>query len=166
MKLRTWVVMGSIGAAAAVTASPAAAQTDGQTGPEGIVLSQYELKLGSPGATLSTFPKAKTYTTSFSVAVTTTEPDAYLSLADGDVTRGAKRGRLASGSRLLEEPLEARVGSRAFAPLNLAVDTPLARLSGPASNLRATVRLRQRVETKTSGRYGKLLLTTLSTETP
>jgi hypothetical protein len=162
MKPHTLLALASIGGAA-VMAAPAAAQT---TDPTGIVLSQYELELGSPKATLSTFPKAKTYTTSFTVAVTTTEPDAHLTLADGDVTRGAKRGRLASGSRLLKAPLEARVGSRAFAPLNLSVDTPLARLSGPSANQRVTVRLRQRVEKKVSGRYGKLLLTTLSTDTP
>jgi hypothetical protein len=164
MKQHTWVAIASIGAAA-VMAAPAAAQTDGQT-PTGVVLSQYELSVSQPKATLTKFPKAKTYATSFSVAVTTTEPDAHLSLADGDVTSGKKRGRLASGSKLLKEPLEARVGGSAFAPLNLVVDTPLARLVGPSSNQRTTVHVRQRVETKASGRYGKLLLTTLSTDTP
>jgi hypothetical protein len=165
MKQHTWVAIASIGAAA-VMAAPAAAQTDGQTGPTGVVLSQYELSVSQPKASLMKFSKAKTYATSFSVAVTTTEPDAHLSLADGDVTSGAKRGRLASGSKLLEEPLEARVGRSAFAPLDLAVDTPLAKLAGPSSNQRTTVHVRQRVETKATGRYGKLLLTTLSTDTP
>lgn len=158
--------MASLGALA-VSAPGAAAQTDGNSGVGGNVPPGfYELIIGSPKSSLSTFAKARTYTSSFSVSVTTSETAANLSLTDGDVATGSKRGRLANGSKLLPRPLEARVGKTAFAPLNLPVDTPLVRLGGPFSNETRTVNLRQKVETKTSGRYGKLMLVTLSSDTP
>jgi hypothetical protein len=115
---------------------------------------------------LTTFPKAKTYATSFTVAVTTTDTVARLSLADGDVATGSGRGRLASGSKLLPLPLEARVGKAAFAPLNLPVDAPLTQLTGPATAKTTTVDVRQRVKAKATGSYRKLVLVTLSTDTP
>lgn len=157
--------MASLGALA-VSAPGAAAQTDGDSGVIATVPGYYELILSSPKSSLSTFSKARTYSTSFTVTATTTETAANLSVADGDVASGSKRGRLANGSKLLPLPLEARVGKTAFAPLNLPVDTPLTRLGGPFSNKKTTVNLRQEIETKTSGRYGKLLLVTLSTDTP
>jgi hypothetical protein len=166
MHRRTMIAMASLGALA-VSAPGAAAQTGGDGTVGGNVApDSYELIISSPKSSLSTFSKARTYTTSFTVAVTTSETDANLSLADGDVASGTKRGRLASGSKLLPLPLEARVGKTAFAPLDLPVDTPLIRLGGPISNQRTTVNLRQEVEKKASGRYGKLLLVTLSSSTP
>ena len=93
-------------------------------------------------------------------------PSLQLSLADGDVASGSKRGRLASGSKLLPLPVEARVGRTAFAPLNLAVDTPLIRFTGPLSRGKATVNLRQSVEKKAAGSYRKLVLVTVSLDTP
>ena len=150
----------------AATPSVAAAQDGGDTTLGGTVPSFTELVLPKAKTVLQTFPTAKTYTSSFQVAVTTTEPALQLSLADGDVTSGSKRGRLASGSKLLPLPVEARVGRTAFAPLNLAVDTPLSRFTGPLCRGKATVNLRQSVEKKAAGSYRKLVLVTVSLDTP
>jgi len=159
-KLRTSITVVAILAAAP---SVAAAQ---ETTLGGTVPSFTELVLPKAKTALQTFPTAKTYTSSFQVAVTTTEPALQLSLADGDVSSGSKRGRLASGSKLLPLPVQARVGRTAFAPLNLAVDTPLSRFTGPLSRGKATVNLRQTVEKKAAGRYRKLVLVTVSLDTP
>lgn len=157
--------MASLGALA-VGAPSAAAQTDGGTGITASVPGYYELIVSAPSSSLSTFSKARTYSSSLTVTATTSETEANLSLADGDVTSGSKRGRLANGSKLLPLPLEARTGKTAFAPLNLPVDTPLVRLGGPFSNKKTTVNLRQKIEKKASGRYSKLVLVTLSADTP
>ena len=159
-KLRTSITAVAI---LAVTPSVAAAQ---ETTLGGNVPSFTELVLPKAKTVLQTFPRAKTYTASFQVAATTTEPSLQLSVADGDVPSGSKRGRLASGSKLLPLPLEARVGRTAFAPLNLAVDTPLSRFTGPLTRGKATVNLRQSVEKKAAGRYRKLVLVTVSLDTP
>ena len=101
-KLRT-----SITAVAILAATPSVAAAQ-ETTLGGTVPSFTELVLPKAKTALQTFPTAKTYTSSFQVAVTTTEPALQLSLADGDVSSGAKRGRLASGSKLLPLPVEAR----------------------------------------------------------
>ena len=165
-KLRTSITASAAIALLAATPSVAAAQDGGDTTLGGTVPSFTELVLPEAKTALQTFPKAKTYTSSFQVAVTTTEPALQLSLADGDVASGSKRGRLASGSTLLPLPVEARVGRTAFAPLNLAVDTPLSRFTGPLSRGKATVDLRQTVQKKAAGRYRKLVLVTVSLDTP
>lgn len=125
------------------------------------------LVISQPKSSLETFSSARTYTTSFTAAVTISEPKASLSVTDGDVTSGSKVGRLASGSKLLPEPLEARVGkASAFAPLSSSMDLPLARFTSIQANGEVKVDLRQQVEKKTSGSYRKLLLVTLSSDTP
>ena len=159
-KLRT-----SITAVAILAAAPSVAAAQ-ETTLGGTVPSFTELVLPKPKTLLQTFPKAKTYTASFQVAVTTTEPSLQLSVADGDVASGSRRGRLKAGSKLLALPVEARVGRTAFAPLNLAVDTPLSRFTGPLSRGKATVDLRQRVGKKAAGSYRKLTLVTVSLDTP
>ena len=165
-KLRTSIIASAAVALFAAAPAVAAAQDGGDTTLGGTVPSFTELVLPKAKTVLQTFPKAKTYTSSFQVAVTTTEPALQLSLADGDVSSGSKRGRLASGSKLLPLPVQARVGRAAFAPLNLAVDTPLSRFTGPLSRGKATVNLRQTVEKKAAGRYRKLVLVTVSLDTP
>lgn len=164
MKVRM-LVAGSVAAAGLIAAPMASAQ--GTVTPEGKVPSYVELVLGQPAASFSTFRSAKTYTTSFTAAVTISDQKATLSVTDGDVTKGSKIGRLANGSKLLPEPLEARVGkSSAFAPLDSAMDLPLARFTTVQANSDVKVDLRQKVEKKTSGSYRKLLLVTLSSDTP
>jgi len=164
MKLTSAAV--AVAAAGLVVAPVASAQTDGSSSPTGTVPSLLGLSLGQPKSAFSTFSSAKTYTTSFGVAVTTSEPKAQLSIADGEITSGSKIGRLANGSKLLPLPLEARVGKSAFAPIDASVDTPLAKWSQVVASEDVTVNLRQEVEKKTSGSYRKLLLVTLSTDTP
>ena len=163
MKVRM-LVAGSVVAAGLVAAPMASAQG---VDVGGNVPPLAELVVSQPKSSLETFRSAKTYSTSFTVAVTTSEPKATLSLADGEVTKGSKIGRLSSGSKLLPVPLEARVGkSSAFAPLTTAMDLPLTKFTSVQANGEVKVDLRQEVEKKTSGSYGKLLLVTLSSDTP
>jgi hypothetical protein len=168
MKLRTFIAATAVGAAA--TAAPVAmAQTDPISGGTTIgatVPSMLELIITQPKSNLTKFTKAKTYSTSFDVAVTTTDNAAQLSLADGEVTKGSKKGRLASGKKLLPLPLEARVGKSAFAALSAPVESELTSWNDAVARAKATVNLRQKVKAKASGNYRKVLLVTLSTETP
>lgn len=168
MKLRTFIAAGAVGAMA-VAAPLASAQTppvDGGTTIGGSVPSFLELIISQPKSSFATFTSAKTYSTSFDVAVTTTDGSTQLSLADGDVATGSKMGRLAAGSKLLPLPLEARVGKSAFAPLNTSVDPQLTKWSDVQNRGKATVNLRQQVKSKVKGSYRKVLLVTLSTEAP
>jgi hypothetical protein len=168
MKLRTFVAAGAVGvmAIAAPTASAQTPPVDGGTTIGGSVPSFLELIISQPKATFATFSSAKTYSTSFDVAVTTTDEDSQLSLADGEVATGSKRGRLAAGKKLLPLPLEARVGKSAFAPLNESVDPQLTEWTAVQTRGKATVNLRQKVKSKVKGSYRKVLLVTLSTDTP
>ena len=152
-------------------AAPAAwAQTppiEGGTIVGGIAPSFLELTLSQPKAGLSTFPRARTYTTSFDALVTATDERRCSPLADGDASSGSKLGRMASGSKRLPQPLEARVGRSAFQTLAQSVDPLLARWNeaqharqdhGPVAPEGDAPRL--------PGSYRKLVLVTLSTETP
>jgi hypothetical protein len=168
MKLRTFLATAAVGtlAVAAPTASAQTAPVNGGTTIGATVPSMLELIISQPKTSFATFSKAKTYSTSFDVAVTTTDNLAQLSLADGEVTSGSKMGRLAAGKKLLPLPLEARVGKSAFAPLNTPVEAQLTRWSEAVARARATVNVRQQVKAKASGSYRKLVLVTLSTDTP
>ncbi|MBE2316559.1 hypothetical protein DVA67_011270 [Solirubrobacter sp. CPCC 204708] len=152
---------------ALIAPAPALAQTDGSTGIEANVPSVLELIITQPkSASFTTFPKARTYSTSFRVAVTTSDAAARLSLADGEVASGSKKGRLAAGRKLLPLPLEARVGKSPFAPLSTPVEPQLSRWNTAVARAQATVNLRQEIEKKASGNYRKVLLVTLSSDTP
>jgi hypothetical protein len=161
--------MAALGVAAAIVAVPAQAQTppvDGGTQVGGHVDSYLELILSQPSG-FSTFKRSGSYQLSFKALATGTENLTQLSLADGDAASGAKLGHLASGSRALPDPLEARVGSSsAFQPLDAAVDPLLTHWSRPITRQAATITLRQQVRGKPSGTYHKILLVTLSPETP
>ena len=168
MKLRTFIAASAVGAMA-VAAPMASAQTapvDGGTTIGGSVPSFLELIISQPKSSFASFTAAKTYSTSFDVAVTTTDPTSQLSLTDGEVATGSKMGRLAAGKKLLPLPLEARVGKSAFAPLNTPVDAQLTKWSSEQTRAKATVNLRQQVKSKVKGSYRKVLLVTLSTDTP
>ena len=164
MKLR--IIVAGTTLAALVAAPVASAQVDGGTEIGGSVPSFLELIISQPKANFASFSSAKTYSSAFDVQVVATDNLAQLSIADGDVTSGSKMGRLASGKKLLPLPLEARVGKSAFAALNTPVESQLTRWSEPVSRAKATVNLRQRVKAKASGSYRKVLLVTLSTDTP
>ena len=167
MKLRTILAATVIGALAAPGA--AMAQTppvSGGTDIGGSVPSFLELILTQPAKGFAAFSKAKSYEMSFDAQITATDPGTLLSLADGDATSGSKLGHLSVGSKRLPSPLEAAVGKSAFQPLDGSVDPLLTKLSDAATRSKTTVKLRQKVTGKATGTYHKLVLVTLSTETP
>jgi len=166
MKLSTILAMTALSAVAAPAALAQTPPISGGTEIGGSVPSFLELIIGQPSATLSSFSKAKTYSSSFEVQVTATDEGTLLSLADGDVTTGKKMGHLASGKKSLPLPLEARAGKSAFQPLNQPVDPLLARWSDAGTRSKVTVNLRQKVKGKASGSYRKVLLVTASPDTP
>ena len=157
MKLRTILAATALSAVAAPAAWAQTPPIEGGTVVGGVTPSFLELTLTQPKASLSTFPRARTYTTSFDAMVTATDDTTMLTLADGDASSGSKR---------LSAPLEARVGRSAFQTLAQSVDPLLTRWHEPGARVKTTVQLRQKVSSRTSGSYRKLVLVTLSTETP
>ena len=168
MKLRTMLA----GAVIAVLAAPTAAlaQTpdpvNGGTNVGGSVPSFLELILTQPSKGFAAFSKTKSYEMSFDAQVTATDAPTLLTLADGDATSGSKLGHISVGSKRLAAPLEAAVGRSPFQPLDNAVDPLLTKWTESATRLKSTVKLRQKVTGKATGKYRKVLLVTLSTETP
>ena len=166
MKLRT-IVAGT--ALAAVVTPVALAQTPpvgGGTEVGGTVPSFLELILTQPSKGFASFAKTSTYEMSFDAQVTATDSPTLLTLADGDVTSGSKLGYISIGSKRLPSPLEARIGQAAFQPLDSSVDPLLTKWTEAQTRKKATVKLRQKVSGKATGSYRKLVLVTLSTETP
>jgi hypothetical protein len=166
MKLRTILAATALGAVAAPAAWAQTPPIEGGVGVGGTVPSILELSLTQPRTSFTTFPRARTYQMSFDAHITTSESTTLLTLADGEATRGSALGHLASGSRRLPLPLEARVGRSAFQPLDQSVDPLLSRFSDAMARQKTTVQLRQKVRGRASGSYRKVLLVTLSTETP
>jgi hypothetical protein len=166
MKLRMILAATALGALVAPAAWAQTPPIEGGTNVGGFVNSSLELTLTQPKSSLSTFPRARTYTTSFDALVTATDDTTLLTLADGEATSGSKLGHMASGSRRLPEPLEARIGRSAFQTLATSVDPLLRRWNEPGSRVKSTVQLRQKVDRRASGSYRKLVLVTLSTDTP
>jgi hypothetical protein len=164
------ILLGAALAAAVVPAAAARAQepppVGGGTGVGGVVPSYLELILGKPTSSLSTFAKARTYTSSFEAMVTATDRPTLLTLADGDAASGSRLGHLASGSRRLPLPLEATVGKAAFQGLDASIDPLLTTYGDAVTRDAATVKLRQTVRRKAPGTYHKIILVTLSSQTP
>ena len=153
-----------IGAAAiAALAAPSAAVAQVPVG--GPVFSSLELTLTQPKG-FSAFTKAKTYEMSIDAHVTATDSPTLLSIADGDPTSGSKRGRISVGAKPLPAPLEAAVGKAAFQSLDSPVEPLLTRWSDAIARAEATIKLRQKVTAKSTGTYRKLVLVTVSTQTP
>lgn len=162
-----------VGAAMAAAVAPAAAAqaqepppVGGGTNVGGVVPSYLELILGKPTSSLSTFRKVRTYTSSFQAMVTATDKPTLLTLADGDATSGSRLGRLMSGSHRMPLPLEATIGRAAFQGLNASIDPLLTTYNDAVTRQAATVKLRQKVRRKASGTYHKIILVTLSSQTP
>jgi hypothetical protein len=166
MKLRTILAATALGAVAAPAAWAQTPPVDGGTEVGGSVPSFIELILAQPSTGFTTFPRARTYTMSFDAQITATDAPTLLTLADGEVATGSKLGHLSSGAKRLPLPLEARVGSGAFQALDQPVDPLLTRWSEAKTREKATVQLRQKVKGKASGSYRKVVLVTLSTDTP
>lgn len=164
MKLR--IIVAGTTLAALVAAPVASAQVDGSTGVGGSVPSFLELILNQPAKGFAAFSKTKTYSMSFNAQVTTTDSPTLLTLADGDATGGAKLGHISIGSKRLPSPLEATVGRAAYQGLDSSVDPLLTRWSESVTRKKTTVKLRQKVKGKATGNYRKVVLVTLSTETP
>jgi hypothetical protein len=168
MKLRTILA----GTALAALAAPAAmAQTppdpvSGGTNIGGSVPSFLELILTQPSKGFATFSKSKSYEMSFDAQITATDAPTLLTLADGDATSGSKLGHISVGAKRLPDPLEATVGKAAFQSLDGTVDPLLTKWTQSATRTKVTVKLRQKVKGKATGKFRKLLLTTVSTETP
>jgi hypothetical protein len=153
----------------AVAVVPAQAQTpppvDGGTDINGHVDSYLELILTQPSG-FSTFKKSGTYSLSINAMATGTDNLTQIGLADGDATSGARLGHMSSGAKRLKDPLEARVGGAAFQPLDGTVDPLLARWAKPVTRQASTIVLRQKIQGKAPGTYRKLVLVTLSSQTP
>ncbi|HEX5622507.1 MAG TPA: hypothetical protein VFX51_29045 [Solirubrobacteraceae bacterium] len=111
-------------AALALAAMPAVAQAQ-DTDVGGSVPSMLELSLSD--VSLGRLPSSGDLTAR--VRVTSTTNRTALSAVDEDLGRS---------------PIEARIGSTAFQPLDLSIDPLLAVFRRPVSNERATIRLRRR----------------------
>ena len=157
-----------VGVALATALAPAAAwaQDGGGTEVGCTVPSYLELILTAPSASFATFAKPRTYSTSFKAMITATDKPTLLSLADGDATSGPRLGHMASGAERLPLPLEAAAGTAAFQGLDASIDPLLARFNDAVTRRAATIRLRQKVRTKAPGTYHKIVLVTLSSQTP
>jgi hypothetical protein len=140
---------------------------DGSVG--GTVPATLSLALGTPGSFGAFQPGVdRVYDTTVGATVTSTAGDATLSVSDpsGDAT-----GRLTNGGFALDEPLQAKAGTGAFAPLSTTAGAPLAlrAYTGPVSNDAVTIGLRQHIaanQALRTGAYRKTLTFTLSTTTP
>jgi hypothetical protein len=99
--------------------------------------------------------------------VTSTAGDATLTVADPDL---AATGHLVNGAFVLPQPLQARVGSAAFANVgSTAAPLSLRSWGGPTSNEGVTVDFSQLVNSNDAlrtGKYSKTLTFTLSTTSP
>ncbi len=164
MMLRTIVA----GAALAAVVAPVALAQAPPVGTEvgGTVPSFLELILTQPSKGFASFSKARSYDMSFDAQVTATDSPTLLTLADGDATSGSKLGYISIRAKRLPSPLEARVGRAAFQSLDSSVDPLLTKWTEAQTRRKATVKLRQQVTGKATGSYRKLILVTLSTETP
>jgi len=167
MKLRTILAASAVAALVAPGVSVAQPPpVNGGTEVGGVVGSFLELSITQPAKGFASFSKSKSYEMSFDALATATDDATVLSIADGDATSGSKLGHLSVGSKRLPAPLEATVGKAAFQPLDASVDPLLNRWATPMTKAKVTVKLRQEVTGKAKGSYRKLVLATLSTETP
>jgi hypothetical protein len=164
MKLR--MILASTAVAGLAAAPAASAQVGGGTDVTARVPSFLELILTQPSKGFAAFKKTRSYQMSFKAQVTATDAPTLLTLADGDATGGSKLGHISVGKKRLPSPLEARVGKSKFQSLDDKVDPLLTRWSDVQTREETTVRLRQKVKGKATGNYRKVLLVTLSTETP
>jgi hypothetical protein len=169
MKLRTILAASAVAVLVApgISAARQPPPINGGTQVGGTVSSFLELGLTQPAKGFAAFSKSKSYDMSFTALATTTDGSGMqLSLADGDATSGSKLGHLSIAGKRLKDPLQATVGKAAFQPLDASVDPLVFRWSDPDTKAQATVKLRQKIAKKTKGSYHKLVLVTLSTETP
>jgi predicted extracellular nuclease len=149
-----------------VTLSLAGTSTNGDA--SGTVPATLALALGGP-VTLGAFQPGvgADYTGTTTATVTSSAGDAQLSVLDAGADHP---GHLVNGAFALAEPLQARAGDAAYAPLR-ADNGPLAlrSWSAPVSNDQTALGFKQTIragEGLRTGRYGKTLTFTLSTTAP
>lgn len=104
-------------------------------------------------------------TLAIAVAVTASDSPVQLSVADGDATSGARRGRLIGGGAPLQ--VSASGASGGAQSLDAPVDPLLRRWDVPLANAPVSVTLHQPVGAAAHrGPYRKLVLMTVSSDTP
>jgi len=134
----------------------------------GTVPATLALTLGQPASFGAFTPGvAQTYTASTTANVLSTAGDATLSVSDPSPTA---TGRLVNGEFALTQPLQAKVGSAAFADVGgSASPTTLKTWDAPTSNEAVTLDFSQAItanEPLRTGAYSKTLTFTLSTTQP
>jgi PKD repeat protein len=161
-------VLGGIEVAAGFKTDDSCGIVARDTSAGGTVPATLALSLGAPGGFGAFVPGVdRTYDASTTANVISTAGDATLSVSDPSATA---TGRLVNGSFALTQPVQARAGTAAFAPLHTD-GTPLALLTyaGPVSNDAVTIGFRQAIsasEGLRTGAYAKTLTFTLSTTNP
>jgi hypothetical protein len=158
-------------ASCAALLSAVAAHAEEGTSIGGTVESTLGLSLGEP----SPFTRVRAghdrgvYDATIAVEVTATEEPTRLSVADGEVFAGRRRGHLVRGSSVLSTPLLAAAGNGAYRSLDATVDPVLEQWGEPVSLEAARIRLRQTVpgaHQPPLGGYHKLLLVTVTAAGP
>ncbi len=134
----------------------------------GTVGATLALTVGGPASFGAFTPGlAHDYTASLTASVTSTAADAALTVHDPSATAV---GHLVNGAAALAQPLQARAGTGAYAPVGGASSpTPLASWSGPVSNDPLAIGFQQSIgasEGLRTGAYGKTVVFTLSTTAP
>ncbi len=166
MNLHVTIAVATITALFAPGAAQAQDDVGGGTELVARVPSMLELTLTQPAKGFAAFSTSKAYELSFAARVTTTSASTQLSVADGDAPSGSRRGHISVGAKRLPAPLEATIGKAAFQPLDAAIDPLLRKWTDAVSRAKTTIKLRQKVTGKATGSYRKLVLVTLSSETP
>lgn len=140
----------------------------------GNVASQLTLDLTGPASFGNFTPgTARDYTASLLAGVTTTTPDATLSVSEAAGSTAA--GHLVNGTAVLQQPLKIRANNAAntgtaYTPLSeTGAATQLLTYSAPTTANQVTIGFQQSIgasETLLRGTYGKTLTFTLSSTTP
>lgn len=149
------------------TLAGACALASAQTPPSpgGTVPSVLALSVREPSALRSVGDGV--FVSTIRVEVTATETPTRLSLADGEVTAGARLGHLVRGSSILSPALRAAADGGSYRSLDASVPPPLRTWGQPLSRAVSRIRVRQSApHAGTLRGYEKLLLVTLTAAGP
>jgi hypothetical protein len=167
---RSSVVVLLAGVVACVAASARADTTGGGGGVQvgGHVPSEIALSLGTPTAFAKT-SEPGVYRLVISSRITSTADLTQLSVADGQDLSGAAHGHLRDGARIARAPLEVGIVGRPMqASLAAPFDPVLRTWEAPVAQTPATIAADQALPggSSPSRRLGKVLVVTVSTQTP
>jgi len=145
---------------AALSGSPAGA--DLQVG--GAVPDLIRIDVGTPSA----FAKVggTTYELRVPVEVTSTTDETHLSIADGEDFKAPGRGHLRSGQQIAAAPLEVAAVPRPAQPLSAPVDPLLQTWFRALARSPVTIALRQSLPHGSIAGLHKVVLITVSAQTP